>query len=88
MMMMMFRLVGGIRGLIAAGIGFLAGLMVMRVIAGLWLIPAAEAELRKKYAEAASEAIIESTRESRRIEEKVLNDSDEELRRVLRGISP
>lgn len=82
-------LIGGRRGALALAAGLLAGMLLMRAVAGMWIIPAAErvarAEVREEFAAAAGAALAEDAAASREIERRARNASDDDLRRTLRG---
>ncbi len=73
-------LLGGPSGAIRFGAGVVAGMVAMRLLAGLWLIPAAEevarSELRAEFAAAAAAHVVEAANSARRIEKEVRDESD------------
>lgn len=77
----------GARGLISAGIGFTAGLLAMNMYAGIFMIPAAEAqarqEVRAEVSAATVEHLFDAQRESHEIERSIPNETDDEIRCLL-----
>lgn len=67
------------------GMGFAAGMMAMRVIASVWLIPAHLAIDEVERLKAGAEALETRGRDARTLEREVRDASDDDLDALLRG---